>query len=393
MADVKVLIPDLDFVRELKNSGAETLKKCYQCATCSVVCDISGDKDPFPRKEMHMAQWGLKDELLSDSNIWLCHNCNDCSKNCPRGARPADVLATLRKAVIKENAFPPILGKLGDTKPLNIFIALLIPVILLSVVFFTGGRFVMPEGDVIFSKMFPIHLIDLIFMPTAALVVIFFGISIMKFWKNINTEPEKLRASDKKLIPALLETVLEFVLHKKFSKCGESKDRTLAHKLVVIGFVLLFIATNWAVFNLYVIKWESPYPMDDVEALNLFGSLGFMKIYFVAFKLTANIGAISLLIGGGLLILNRLKVRSYTTLTSSFDWTLIGIVFTVCVSGILSEFTRVANMPNIAYPIYFVHLVTVFYVIAYAPYSKLAHMGYRLTAITYAKMAGKDISE
>ncbi|MBF0542392.1 MAG: quinone-interacting membrane-bound oxidoreductase complex subunit QmoC [Nitrospirae bacterium] len=388
MAEDMVLTPDLNFIRELKNSGAETLKKCYQCATCSVVCDISGDKEPFPRKQMHMAQWGLKDELLKDANIWLCHNCNDCSKNCPRGAAPADVLATLRKAVIRENAFPPILGGLGDSKPLNILIALLIPVILLTVVFLRG-HFGIPEGDIVYSKLFPLLKIDILFTTTFVLAAIFFAISIINFWKNINKEPEKLRASDKKLIPALIETLIEFATHKKFNKCGESKNRFLGHLLVVIGFVLLAIVTNWSLVTQDILDWKSPFVLDD-HAMEIFGSFAIAKIYFILFKLTANIGAISLLLGVGLLILNRLKERSYTSLTSSFDWTLLGIVLTVCVTGILAEFTRIANIPNIAYPIYFIHLVTVFYVIAYLPYSKLAHMVYRLTAITYAKMANID---
>lgn len=391
MAEDKVLtpaMPDLAFVRELKSSGAETLKKCYQCATCSVVCDISSDSDPFPRKQMHMAQWGLKDELLKDPNIWLCHNCNDCSKNCPRGAAPADVLATLRKAVIKENAFPSIFGKLGDSKPLNIFIALLIPVILLLVVFFSGGDFSIPEGEIVYSKLFPLLKVDMLFTTTAILVSIFFAISVMKFWKNINTQPEKLRASNKKLIPALKETLIEFALHKKFNKCRESKSRYLGHMLVVIGFVLLFIVTNWSLFTQDILDWKSPFSVTDQHAIDVFGS--FASLYIILFKLTANIGAISLLIGGGLLILNRLKERSYASLTSSFDWTLLGIVFMVCVTGILSEFTRVSNIAGVAYPMYFVHLVCVFYIIAYLPYSKLAHMVYRTTAITYAKMANID---
>ena len=39
--------PDLDFVRELKAAGGDTLKKCFQCATCSVVCGLSNEPSPF----------------------------------------------------------------------------------------------------------------------------------------------------------------------------------------------------------------------------------------------------------------------------------------------------------------------------------------------------------
>ena len=43
-----------------------------------------------------------------------------------------------------------------------------------------------------------------------------------------------------------------------------------------------------------------------------------------------------------------------------------------------------ANAGTIAYVIYFVHLASVFYIIAYLPYSKLAHLVYRTVAMGYA---------
>ena len=42
--------PDLEFIKSLKEAGGDTLKKCYQCATCSVTCPLSKDGSLFLAK-------------------------------------------------------------------------------------------------------------------------------------------------------------------------------------------------------------------------------------------------------------------------------------------------------------------------------------------------------
>ncbi len=391
MADETVLSPDIGFIRSLKKAGGDTLKKCYQCATCSVVCPISPDDKPFPRKEMVMAQWGLKEDLAKSPDIWLCHNCNDCTKYCPRGAKPGDVLSALRKQAIQENAVPNFMGKIvGETKYL--WVALLIPIILflIALKIKTGNFFSMPEGEVVFSQLFPVELIDFIFIPITVLVALSFAISVKNFWKTMSGGNPKSMGTGK-LFQSLLSTVKEILLHSKFSKCEANKDRAWAHRLVFYGFIGLFITTNWAVFNLYILQWESPYPLNDPEAIALFGSAGVAELYRGVFKLVGNLSALALLIGGILVVTNRLKEKGFASVTSSLDWVFAGMVLAVCITGILSEVLRLANVASIAYPMYFAHLVFVFYIVAYLPFSKLAHLVYRTVAITYAKMAQRDV--
>jgi Na+/phosphate symporter len=74
---------------------------------------------------------------------------------------------------------------------------------------------------------------------------------------------------------------------------------------------------------------------------------------------------------------------------SSYDWVFLGVVFLVGLTGFLAQFARLAGM-DLAYSIYFIHLVFVFYIIAYLPFSKLAHLLYRSLAIIYAKNVGRE---
>ena len=110
MANV-TLTPDSGFARELMDAGADSLKKCYQCATCSVACPMAPANSPYPRKEMVWASWGQKDRLLSDPDIWLCHNCGNCAELCPRGAKPADVMAACRNIAYKKLVKPAKVGE------------------------------------------------------------------------------------------------------------------------------------------------------------------------------------------------------------------------------------------------------------------------------------------
>ena len=132
MADKYLIEPDSNFIKEVMSQGGESLKKCYQCATCYVACTISPDNKPFPRKEMIAAQWGLKDRLVANHDIWLCHQCGDCSTLCPRDAKPGDVIGAIRSYAIKEYATPKFMSDLvNDPKKLPVLF--LIPTVIFVV--------------------------------------------------------------------------------------------------------------------------------------------------------------------------------------------------------------------------------------------------------------------
>jgi Fe-S oxidoreductase len=89
------LRPDGGFLRDLIERAGDSFKRCYQCGTCSVVCPFSFAGTSLPRQEMVLAQWGLRDELLSSPNLWLCTTCGNCARLCPR---EVDIPGTIRAA-------------------------------------------------------------------------------------------------------------------------------------------------------------------------------------------------------------------------------------------------------------------------------------------------------
>jgi quinone-modifying oxidoreductase, subunit QmoC len=128
--DSIIASPDLAFVKEIiKKGGGESVKKCYQCATCSVVCNVTPPDNPFPRKEMIYAQWGLKDKLIGNPDVWLCHQCSDCTAYCPRGAKPGEVLNAIRQMTIEAYSPPRFLGKLVN-KPGALVLLLAVPTVI-----------------------------------------------------------------------------------------------------------------------------------------------------------------------------------------------------------------------------------------------------------------------
>jgi quinone-modifying oxidoreductase subunit QmoC len=116
MSNAHLVEPDVGFIKEVRKAWRSDLKKCYQCATCSVACPISPENKPFPRKEMIAASWGLKDKLVGKADIWLCHNCGDCNTRCPRGAKPGDALAPFALMPFPNTPAPKLWEKLVRDK-------------------------------------------------------------------------------------------------------------------------------------------------------------------------------------------------------------------------------------------------------------------------------------
>lgn len=372
--------PDLNFIKGLTASGAETVKKCYQCATCSVVCNIAPDSGPFPRKEMVWAQWGLKDKIAADPDVWLCHNCGDCTTHCPRGAKPAEVLGTLRKATIEKYALVKPLAGIANNFAASMIVSAIVIAGLLAVVghlnIFANYH---AEGEggklnIIFNNFIPTHDVDFLFVPLFMLGVATAGYGIIKFWNDICDSAGLGRLTGRNALGKIIPTIVQVFKHDVFANCGVNSDRRVPHMLALFSFIALFITTNWAVFYLYVLGWEP----------GSYSGLG------NPLKWLGNIGAVMLLVGSVWLIMNR-KAKEAKQTSSSFDWNLLYLILLIGVTGFVAQVFRIAGAVAPAQVTYVLHLIFIAQLFIFTPYSKLAHLWYRTTAMVFARHTGRNL--
>ncbi len=380
--------PDRAFVDELIATGGGDLKKCMQCANCTVVCELSGGRLPFPRKEMVWAQWGLKDRLLADPDVWLCHQCNDCSRHCPRGARPGDVLAAVRRQAVKHYTWPRALARWVNQAGM-LWLTFLIPVVLIGLTLAARNpleeAFGLSAEPGFYAAFFPHWLLigSFGFFTTLAFIVSVVG--LVRFWRAMRqADVQSGVYTPTRGIAASVTHVLKSILmHDRFGLCETERARRVAHLSVFYGFIGLFVVTIWATIDLYLM------PALGVESMYPFGLLHPMKIL-------ANISGVALVLGSVKVMLDRRHPLPGAATGTSFDWIFVSVLLGVGVTGFAAEIFRFTVDPvtedslrTLAWSIYFVHLVLVFQLLVYLPYSKFAHVLYRTVAMVYAEHTGR----
>jgi quinone-modifying oxidoreductase subunit QmoC len=86
--------------------GAEKIRQCIQCGMCSATCPLSLYMDYTPRRLIHLAKEGFKEEVLGSFTIWLCASCYSCTVECPKQIKVTDIMYALKRRAIQERAYP-----------------------------------------------------------------------------------------------------------------------------------------------------------------------------------------------------------------------------------------------------------------------------------------------
>ncbi len=398
----ELIKPNERFIRDIIRRGGESAKKCYQCGMCSVTCELSYAREGagFPRKLMLWTQWGLKDRVLRDPGIWLCYQCNDCTANCPRGAKPGDVLAAVRSLAVEHFSMPSFVSRLfSDPRGLPVVFGLPAAIMLVLVAVLQGFDF--PEGEIEYARFISHTAIYIAAPLLVAYAVVVAGVGLLRYWRQLQigslealvavpeaaaaesepggAEPAEppdgpgamaANASGMSLGSSLASTGSDIALHSSFRKCQTDKPRLWGHLAVFYGTPFLLLATSLAAIYSFT-GAEVQRPASDPA------------------KILGNLGAILIFAGIVVFAFNRLRAKKGSWGLGSYtDWMLLGMIMLLVVTGAVLEVARYADAANLAYSLYLVHLVVVFVAFAYAPHGKFAHVFYRAAALAFAKSRG-----
>jgi quinone-modifying oxidoreductase subunit QmoC len=316
---------------------------------------------------MVYAGWGMKEKLIGNPDVWLCHQCGDCSTHCPRGVNPADVLAATRVATYRNYATPGFMGKLVS-KPSLLPLAIIMPMLIIAGIIWLAGTFRIPEGPVNYSLFFPHGWLNGSFTLLTVASYGLAAIGISRFWKDLQQYEFGADGLKSNFWPGFWKVKNDILAHSRFSKCVQNRGRKTAHFLVFYGFLLLLLVTLYAIYAAVTEK----YPLT----------------FSNPFKILGNIASLMLLTGLGIMIVNRLTRKEGTERSSYSDWLLIVAFLLLTLSGVVIEAARFLDW-RFAYHLYFFHLVCVWFVIIYLPYTKFGHVIYRTVAMTYAFMRNR----
>ncbi|MBN1954455.1 MAG: 4Fe-4S dicluster domain-containing protein [Anaerolineae bacterium] len=87
--------------------GGEYIRRCFSCGTCSASCPVGGVTDKYnPRRIIHMALLGMRQEVLSSGFVWLCSVCYTCYERCPQDVRIPELMNAIRNIAVREGRIP-----------------------------------------------------------------------------------------------------------------------------------------------------------------------------------------------------------------------------------------------------------------------------------------------
>ncbi len=366
MANALLVQPDRKLIQDVTESGGD-LKRCYQCATCAAVCSLSGADGNFPRRQMLLAQWGLKEELLGDPGPWLCFYCGDCSKTCPRKANPGESMMAMRRYLTAQYDWTGISRLMYRSAWIEIgalFLVAMIVVLLFTLPHSFGFGLLGQAGPevrstVMLDKFAPTGMVHRGDAIMAALLSFFLLTHAARMFRAlIRGRGIAMRT----YVAQLPQMIVQGITQVRWKGC-QDKDATrnwIRHLFLVSGYGTMF--TLVVVF----LPW---FQVEDSR-----------------FRWTAVLGYYAttvLLVTTIWMIVDRIRQRTEMHRFSHLsDWLFPILLFLTALTGIAVHVLRMSNLAMPTYVMYTAHMaIAVPMLVVEVPFGKWAHLLYRPLAI------------
>jgi ferredoxin len=370
MGNLILVEPDTELIREVMEAGGGDLKKCYQCATCAATCSLSSDEGTFPRKQMLLAQWGLKKELLKDPAPWQCFYCGECSKSCPREANPGETMMALRRYLTTQYDWTGLSRLMYRSAFWEIGILALVAAVVVGL-FTLPQNFgfgllnhsgLLPLSTVMLDKFAPKEMVHIGDAIMASLLSLLLLANAARMFIGL-TRDDKIPASA--YLAQLGTLILQGVTQMQWKNCKDSdaSRNWIRHLFLVSGYVTIF--TLIVVF------------------------LPWFQIEDSSFHWTSILGYYStaiLLVTTAWMLLDRINKRTEMHRFSHLsDWLFPSLLFLTALTGILVNIFRLSNLPMATYVTYVVHMaIAVPMLVVEVPFGKWSHLLYRPLGIFVA---------
>jgi ferredoxin len=375
MSERNFVKPDPRFINDLRKYGGENLKKCFQCATCTATCPLSTEENGFPRKQMLLALWGLKEKLLEDPSPWLCFYCGDCSERCPRNADPGETMMAMRRYLTSEYDWTGLSRLMYSSVfwEIGILGVVALAVVLLFTLPHNFGFGLLnrsgaaPLSTVMLDRFAPVGVVDLGDRIMAVVLGVLLLINAARMFSGL-TRGEKIPLSS--YITQIPHFIFQGITQIRWKDCGSVTGikNWLRHLFLVSGYGIMFtlvvIFLPWFQVDNSAIHWTS-----------------FLGYYATAVLLVSTLW----------IIIDRMKKRSGMHRFSHFsDWLFPILLFLSAITGILLHIFRVTDMPMATYVTYMIHMaIVVPMLVVEVPFGKWGHLLYRPLAIYVAAVKSK----
>lgn len=341
---------DPEFSKNIFKYGNDDFNACYNCGNCTAVCSLTDEKHSFPRKMLRFSVLGLKDNITSSLDPWLCYYCGDCATTCPREANPGELMMSLRRWLTAKYDWTGLAGLLYKSLAFSLF-AFIITAI--GVLIFSAYHDFDTKEIIHFGHQFEMYAIAAVF----ALILV---PNIARMWYFVIIKPG-IKVKFVNYVKGLKDLLVHMFTQKRTLGCDDSETRWFLHMVLVFGYLALLFTT-------VVLDWFGT----QNRFIIVLGYVESIVIFTITF----------------VFVLGRIrKNKEVNKFSQPSDWFFVIWLFLMGFTAFIVRIFIDLNMIESNLWMYLLHLIIlVQWAVIIVPFGKWTHFLYRSFAMYFDKI-------